>query len=35
VVLPASGCEIIPKVRLRCISFKKFMYQILRCKYKV
>ena len=25
VVLPASGCDMIPKVRLRCISFKKLI----------
>jgi hypothetical protein len=25
VVLPASGCEMIPKVRLRSISFKKLI----------
>jgi hypothetical protein len=28
VVLPASGCDIIPKVLLLCISFKKLMYNL-------
>jgi hypothetical protein len=28
VVFPASGCEMIPNVLLRCISFKKLIYKI-------
>jgi hypothetical protein len=32
VVFPASGCEIIPNVLLRCISSKKLIIAIMECK---